>query len=183
MKPFLTTLCATVTALAAHAAAAAQDDAWTPDSWQELATQAGNHSRETGHPLVEFLIRPEHFEEDLEIGSAFYLDRASLEDAFDLAAFTPVTQGTIHRVFFKDQGWQRTFRRRDTTYQADCENRRVKVVAESFYRDVAGEDLDSESPSHRFMSETLESGAPGSELDIAVRAICDGRTLYDPAQQ
>ena len=167
-------------------AAQAQDDAWTPQNWDALRVQLVAHSDATGHPLSAVLIRPDQFETDIEIASAYFLERSSMfhtvaSDVGSLSGAFPVIVGSLYRIYFRDQIQSdgQVIRRIRSSYRVDCEGRRIGLLSSTYFADVAGENRIGLTP---FTHEVRwEDHVPGSEFDIALNALCDGRALYDPA--
>ncbi|MEO1039566.1 MAG: hypothetical protein AAFX09_08470 [Pseudomonadota bacterium] len=186
MKRPFKALCAAGAVLVVPGAVAAQNDPWTPDSWDALRAQLVAHSDATGDPLSAVLIRPDQFETDIEIASAYYLERSSMQNtvASDVGALSdsfPVIMGSLYRIYFRDQVQSdgQVLRRVRSTYRADCEGWRIGLMGSTYFADVAGENRVGLTP---FTLEVRwEDHVLGSEFDIALKALCDGQALYDPA--
>ena len=179
------TLCGAAAA-ACLGEASAQDDAWTPQSWDALRAQLVAHSDATDHPLSALLIRPDQFETDIEIASAYYLERPSIfntiaSDVGSLSDSFPVIIGSLYRIYFRDQVQSdgQVIRRIRSSYRADCDGRRIGLLSSTFFADAAGQNRVGLTPIT--LEVRWEDHVPGSEFDIALKALCDGQALYDPA--
>ncbi|MCW8946466.1 MAG: hypothetical protein OQK80_03280 [Sedimenticola sp.] len=178
--------------MASFGAAAAEQknttDPWTPNSLSDLKRTIVIQANDSRDPIIALFLRPDHFNEDIGIASALFLDTSSTHarKGMYVALLAPVEVEVIivdaYRVYFRDQALKagKKYRSQKVTYTIDCVHNEIGIGNINYYsRPVGGVKLNS-SRAINVDDIQREYSKPGSIPDYVLKAVCNGKVMYEP---
>lgn len=189
--PLIAVLMTTLIIPSFEAAATEQSsatDSWTPDSMSDLKRTVINYANENHYPVIGIFLRPDHFDEDIGIASALFLDNSSRQKkkGIYVAMLSPIEVDVIivdtDRVYFRDQSLKdrQKYRNLKKTYSIDCANSQIGIGNVEYYsHPLKGVKIKSLLPTH---VDDIQRGIPkpGTISEYVMKAVCNGKVIYQP---